>query len=523
MDEQSVENRNQFNEKEYFGEGGADFDEGLSVLRQTLEIGLRHKSRRVFLHPGSGYMPDEVALEPLPEKGTKLEELLEEVETMYLPGMPNFGSKSFFGFPDSGNSLSGMAGAILAELLNVNLINSTFCSRIATEMEIAVIRWLREVVGYYVDKSTPESAMEVGGVAVTGGTMANYAAVLLARENAFPHTMETGVNCNPSDLAIVIPQGIAHYTIAASMAWAGLGSENIISAPVKNFKYDRDELPNVLKKLKDEGRTVIMGVVYAGDSRSMTIENFQGTYDIFRKEAPNAWLHCDGCHGTSLLFSNKYASKLDGITLFDSITLDPHKVLTVPYPTSILLTKDTKAMKNIRTKSDLIMRQSRSLGQATPALGSKSFFSLRLWMLFKTLGREGIGELIERRLEQAEAFENFVAFHPRFIQINERNINSVIFIYIPEGFSLPLNLEEREYVSLLNRKIYEKILADGNVYVHSFVIADSSCIVSEDLTFEFNVLRYMAGNPLIDEEDMLMVLELIEQFGNQEHAERSPK
>src|ERR1700752_1589232 len=120
----------EFNEQ-FIGIGGLSREQAEDLFRLVVQLGLSFKCRERFYCPADGLAPEAVMAEPLPEKPRPLESVLQELATSYLPGMPNFGSPRFLGFPDAGNSTAGIAGAVLADFLNVNLINSTFCSRIA--------------------------------------------------------------------------------------------------------------------------------------------------------------------------------------------------------------------------------------------------------------------------------------------------------------------------------------------------------------------------------------------------------
>lgn len=492
----------------FVGPGGLPLDDAVRYLTDVVRAGVEFKQRKQFLPPASPDQLAAIATEPLPEKGTDADALLDELRLAYLPLMPNFSSPMFMGFPDSGNNIAAIAGALLGQLVNVNMINSTFCSQGATEMEIALIRWLRELIGYEVSPEAPNSSLEVGGVGLSGGTLANFIAVLCARQRAFPAANDEGLPADLKQAHVYMPARIAHYTMRAALAWSGLGRGRTVYSPIVGFKYDLRALDARLAAARKAGEKAIMGVAYAGDSRTMTIDDLTGVAETFRRYYPDIWLHCDGCHGTSLLFAREHASQLQGIELFDSVTLDPHKVLNVPYASSFLLLREPDSAALVRTESDLIMRQARSLGQITPALGSKPFASLRTWALIKSLGREGVGALISDRLGKAQRFAELIDTDPFFVRLNAVNINSVVFVVNPEGHR-PHSAEAVAEVSRLTRRVYEQMVHEGRVYLHSFETVDSGCALSEDSTAPVHVLRFMSGNPLLTDEHMRSALDYI--------------
>lgn len=428
----------------------------------------------------------EKILKKIPINGKNLEDTLKEFEKNLLPYCTNFSSNNFMGFPDSGNSVAAMGGAIFSELLQQNLINHSFCGPSATFAEITVIQWLREVVGYKINKI--KNIQDVGGVITPGGTSSNTIALMVARENHIKGTIKKGVR-NPKKYKIIIPKGISHYSIKSSQMWLGCGN-NTIEIPTINYKMDLDELKKALIKNKGE----IMAVVcYAGDSRTMTIDNLNGIYRTVKAIDKNIWLHVDACHGFSLGFSNKLKNKISGIEKFDSVTTDPHKVLATPYVISAVLFKNPKKLTSVASFSDLIMQETFAFGQITPLLGSRNWASLKLWFFIKNFGKRNIGKMIEKRHNLALCLSKKLKNTNDFIVINDVGINSVMFMYGNKKQTV-------EKLNDINIKIYKKILKDGKYYIHQFPIKDDKGVVAKNQTVY--PLRYMSGNPNMKEKDL---------------------
>ena len=434
----------------------------------------------------------------LPINESTPESVLNDFKNEILPFCTNFSNKKFTGFPDAGNSISGITGAIMSDFLQQNLINSSFCGPAATFMEISVIKWLRELIGYKIDKIN--NIWDVGGIITYGGTGSNTTAMLLARENFHNNTMEKGV-CNPKSYKIIIPKGIGHYSIRSASMWLGCG-DNIIEVETDNFKYNLEKLNQALEDNKGE---VMCVVAYVGDSRTMTIDNLREIHDIVKKHDDNIWLHADACHGFSLAFSKKLREKIDGIELFDSISTDPHKVLAIPYCISALLVKDPQKMKLITSTSDLIMQEDFAYGQITPFIGSKSWISLKLWFAMKSLGIEGYGKLIEKRCEMANYLKRKIDESNKFVVINDVNINSVVFMYVKDKNNIP-NIDVEE-LNKKNLQLYDKIMEEGKYYLHKFSIPDNKGIFKKNTILY--PLRYMSGNDNITKKDIDDMLEYI--------------
>lgn len=440
----------------------------------------------------------------LPLNESTPEEILIEFKEKILPYCTNFSSEKFMGFPDAGNSISGITGAIISDFMQQNLINSSFCAPIATFTEIAVVNWLRKIIGY--ETKNINNIWDTGGIITYGGTGSNTIAMLLARENYNNNTMINGVQ-NPKNYKIIIPKGIGHYSIRSASMWLGCG-DNIIEVDTVDFKYDLDKLKKVLMDNKGQ---VMCVVAYVGDSRTMTIDNLHEIYDIVKGIDKNIWLHADACHGFSLAFSEKMKYKIDGIELFDSISTDPHKVLAIPYCISALLIKDAEKMKLITSTSDLIMQEDFAYGQITPFIGSKSWVSLKLWFAIKSFGVKGYGKLIEQRCEMANYLKKKIINSNDFVVLNDVNINSVVFMYV--GDKKDILKKDINKLNSLNMSIYNRLLEEGEYYLHKFTIPDNKGIIKKNAIVM--PLRYMSGNDNLTKKDIDKMLEHVRKTGKE--------
>lgn len=465
-------------------------------LKKVIDIGIDFKCQENFAEKKFAENQIQEILNT-PIKGMDLDKLIEEFKKDILPYCSNFSTTNFMGFPDAGNSISGLCGAIFTDLLQQNLINSSFCAPIGTFMEIAVIKWLREIIGY--DVKTIKNIYDVGGIITYGGTGSNATAMLLARENHRKNTMSNGVT-TPNDYKVIIPKGIGHYSIKSSCMWLGCG-DNVIEVPTNNFKYDLEKLRETIKKNKGK----IMSVVaYVGDSRTMSIENLQEVYKVVKSEDENIWLHADACHGFSLAFSEKLKDKIKGLELFDSISTDPHKVLMIPYTLSALLIKNPEKIKMISSTSDLIMQESYAFGQITPFIGSKSWISLKVWFVMKNLGVKEIGNIIERRHEMAVFLGNEISKSNDFVLLNDININSVVFMYVGDKNNIKYSIDD---LNKINKKIKEVMDNEKIYYLHQFSIPDNLGVLKKDTIIY--PLRYMSGNDNIQQSDIRKMISYV--------------
>ena len=318
---------------------------------------------------------------------------------------------------------------------------------------------------------------------------------MVARENHIKGTIEKGVK-NPEKYKLIIPKGISHYSIKSSQMWLGCGN-NIIEVPTVNYRMDLKELRKALLENKGEVMAVIC---YAGDSRSMTIDNLNGIYKTVKSIDKNIWLHVDACHGFCFGFSDKLKDKISGIEKFDSITTDPHKVLCTPYVISAVLFKNPKKLLSVASFSDLIMQEKFAFGQVTPLFGSRNWASLKLWFFIKNFGKKNIGKMIEKRHDMAVYLCEKLKKTKDFIVINDVGINSVMFLYGDKKQSL-------KKLNAINIKIYKYLLKEGEYYIHQFPIKDDKGVIAKNQTVY--PLRYMSGNPNVKKRDIDKLIEHI--------------
>ena len=475
-------------------------DEAMKFIRDVVDLATDFKLQSEVRKRTSS--TDELNLaivKDLNFDGQELHEILDEFARDILPDCTNFASTSFMGFPDSGNSIAGLGASVLADFLQQNLINQSICAPSATFVEIAVIRWLRSVIGY--ENAPTQSIWDTGGIVTPGGTSSNTIAMMLAREHKDSSTMSVGVK-DPSKYKIVVPKGIGHYSIKSAQRWLGCG-DNLIEVETNDFRYDLRALEDALVANSD---SIMALVAYGGDSRTMTVDNFTEVAKLVRHTAPGIWLHADACHGFSLGFSDTLRTKIDGIENFDSVSVDPHKVMLVPYTLSALLIRDPNKLKSITSVSDLIMQEEFAFGQITPFVGSKSWLSLKLWFMMKNFGSRGLGTMVDERHETAKVFHGLISQHPRLKPINDVEINSVAFMYIGRD---SVDLDRINY---LTKEIYARVVSEGRYHLHQFSVPDRGVFEKDKI---IHPLRFMSGNPLLEESDMFGLIDYIDEIGQE--------
>lgn len=186
---------------------------------------------------------------------------------------------------------------------------------------------------------------------------------------------------------------------------------------------------------------------------------------------------------------------------------------------SFPLFKDPKSLANVSTNSDLILKTQWSLGQITLCVGSKAFDALKLWSTIKYFGRSRIETLIDARLALTEEFQEEITKHKDVLLLNETDINTCMFIYMPE--SLQRNRISAEYLKTLNDcnlSIKTSILESGDALVHGFNLKRCSLLLLPEDEVIY-VLRTINGNPLTTARNLKEILKSVVNLGEKYSSE----
>ncbi|OKJ52622.1 pyridoxal phosphate-dependent decarboxylase family protein [Streptomyces sp. CB02261] len=442
----------------------------------------------------------------LPVEPTCVPAVVQELVDTVLPMCNNEASPRFLGFGHTGADVAALAGGLLALFAQQNLINQSFAAPSATFTEIAVIRWLRDLIGFTNPAAADvKTVWDVGGVTTYGGTGSNTTAMMLARENLAPGTMHNGVT-DATRMHIVVPAGIGHYSVKSALEWIGCGGR-IIEVPTSGYRYDLTALEHTLKERRGEVMSV---VAYTGDSRTHTVENLRAVHDITRAIDPRIWLHADACWGLMCAFAPELAHKLTGIENFDSVTVDPHKVMDIPYAMSALLVRDPASLRLVSSYSDLIMQEDFAFGQVTPFIGTKEWSSVKLWAMMRAHGRRGLADLMRRRLITTRTFTGLVDDNSRLLRLNDPDMTAVVFMYLPTGHD-PLR-PDVERINAISKAIHARILEEGRWHFHQFSLPDDTGRIQQDATL--HPLRFMGNNGRITESHMRDALAYVTGLGH---------
>ena len=371
-------------------------------------------------------IPDEVRASvrtDVPRAATDLAEVYREFSEHVAPYATGNVHPGFMGWVHGGGTAVGMVAEMLAASLNANLGGR---DHMPIEVERQIVEWMRGLFGF------PQGA---SGIFVTGTSMANLMAVLVARTNALGTLARQHGIGNDGALLTAYASKAAHGCISRAMDIAGFGTDALRKIDVDaDHRIDVAALRARIAVDREVGFKPFLVTASAGTVDIGAIDDLKAIAQLCREEG--IWFHVDGAFGALAIFSPELAPLLDGIALADSIALDFHKWGQVPYDAGFLLVRDGERHRQAFAQpAAYLSREARGLaaGSVWPCdLGpdlSRGFRALKTWFTLKTFGTDRLGEVIARSCALARYLETRVLAEPRLELLAPVNLNIVCFRY----------------------------------------------------------------------------------------------
>ena len=269
------------------------------------------------------------------------------------------------------------------------------------------------------DSAPRRTRMLCDGTFTSGGNEANFTALALAISHHFPNAIEDGIATigGASRASMLRRSRITRWRNRPGLL--GLGRKALRRIPVNdNLRLDTARLILQIEADYACGFIPFCIVATAGTTSSGAIDDLNALASI--AERYGLWLHVDGAYGAAAAFSDRYRSLLGGIERADSITIDPHKWLSMPFAAGVILTRHPamleKAFSVASPYMPRVARPSMIDNFRVSAQWSRRMNSLKLWLTLRVHGRQAYGEMIERQMELAAGmrawFERSEYFEP---------------------------------------------------------------------------------------------------------------
>ncbi len=381
--------------------------------------------------------------EPLPEGGADLPELIGTVGDVIARYNRHSAHPRFFGYISSPGAPVTAISQMIAAAMNINVT----CWRSApsgTEIEHTVIRWMKEILGYPAGGA---------GLLVSGGSMANFAALAAARSAKAPgNVRRDGLMGLPRMCAYISEEG--HFAFAKAAGMMGLGEANVRQiATGSRLRIDMADLARRVAEDRAAGFLPFCVVANAGTTATGSFDPIGEVADFAQREG--LWLHVDAAYGGFAALAPSARHLFERLGEADSVALDPHKWLYGPMGCGCVLYKDPAAAReafshdaDFTRRIGLVRDEAFAFWDYGPEL-SRPFRALDLWMLIKYVGSARLAEAIEGNIACAKYLARLVEASGDFEMLAPVELSIFCFRYRPRGFAGDLNaLNERILVAL---------------------------------------------------------------------------
>ncbi len=365
----------------------------------------------------------ETFAEPIPRHPQNPESVYEQFRSTILP-FPTGNIHPRFWSWVSG---TGTAGGMLAELLSGAMNSSAHGGdHAAVYVERQVLSWLKQALGY---------PSEASGLLVSGGSMANFVGLAVARNAKAGWNIKTEGLGNGSRPLTVYCSSETHSSVVRAVELLGLGSKAVRRIEVDgDFRIRVDHLRRAVARDRERGDRPISVVGNAGTVNTGAIDDLAGLADFCREQS--LWLHVDGAFGAIAAISPKLRPLLGGMERADSLAFDLHKWMSMPYDVGCALIRHPQHHHDtFAYGAAYLTAQTRGLSGGPEWFSqyglelSRGFRALKVWFSLKAYGLKIYQDLVEQNVAQAQYLGELVTNERRLELLAAIPLNVVCFRY----------------------------------------------------------------------------------------------
>jgi len=410
----------------------------------------------------------------LPEMGTDPGPLLEKMaELLFAHSLFN-GHPRFFGYITAPPAPIGILGDFLAAALNPN-VGAWTLSPAATELESQTIRWISELVRYPID---------CGGLLVSGGNMANFVCFLAAR------TAKAGWDIRKHGVYETLGRRLRLYCSSETHTWiqkaadlGGLGTESIRwIANDSKLRMDVSALRRQIEADIAEGDVPFLVVGTAGSVSTGAVDPLPEIGALCKEYG--LWFHVDGAYGGFAAAVPQAHDDLCGLSLADSVAVDPHKWLYAPLEAGCALVRDPEKLRGAFAYHPPYYHFEEKVTNYVDCgpQNSRGFRALKVWLALKQVGAVGYRNMIAEDIRLSKVMAEAVSRHPE-LQLMTQELSITTFRYVPQNLREELRESEAElHLDVLNRELVDRLQRGGDTFVSNAIVRGRyvlrACIVN---------------------------------------------
>jgi aromatic-L-amino-acid decarboxylase len=427
-----------------------------------------------------------------PEKGEAMEQIIADVDRLIVPALTHWNHPSFFAYFATSTSAPGIFGELLSAAFDQKAMLWR-TSPASTELEEVTLDWLRQMMGL-------DAGMT--GIIYDTASVSSMHAIAAAREGAELRIREEGMS-GRTDLPLlrVYVSEQAHSSIEKGVITLGLGQRALRKIPTDaEFRMDANALAAAIAEDKQNGIVPFCVVATVGTTSTSSIDPIPEIVRIGEEHA--LWLHVDAAYAGSAAVAPELRHILAGCERADSLAVNPHKWLFTPFDLSVLYCRH---LDLLRRAFSLVPEYLRTPEQEQVRSGSdygvqlgRRFRALKLWMIIRYFGREGLAARIREHCRLAQLFASWVAADPNWELLAPAPLALVCFRACP-----PLPVTDETAAELPLNALNEAVMHGVNATGKSLL---SHTKLDDKLT-----LRLSVGNIRTTEKQVRQVWDLLNE------------
>jgi aromatic-L-amino-acid decarboxylase len=418
-----------------------------------------------------------------PEEGEPLERIFRDFEAQVLPGLTHWNHPGFLAYFSSTSSAPGVLAEFLMAALNANgMLWRT--SPAATELEQLSTDWLRQLLGL--------GEGWFGMINDLASTSTLYALAAARESDPALDVRRKGLAGRDLPVMRVYCSEHAHSSVDKAAMTLGIGFENVVRVPADaDFRMRPGALAASIAADRAAGRRPIAVVATVGTTSMTSVDPVAAIADICARE--NLWLHVDGAYAGVCGTVPELRHHLDGVDRADSFVVNPHKWLFTPMDCSVFYTRRPDVLKRAfslvaayleTTEPDTVINYMDYGFQ----LGRR-FRSLKLWMVLKAFGAEGLRARIRHHCALAATFAGWVRAEAEWEVSAPHPFATVCFRHVAPGGETAANAS--------NARILERVNQGGEIFLSHTMLGSTY------------VLRVAIGNLRTEERHLARAWELL--------------
>jgi len=396
------------------------------ILELTRSLAITHLDKLHELAPGR-LIPN-IDFKDLPIKGVGAINALNCFNEQYAPLLTNSAGPRYFGFVTGGSTPAAIAADWLVSAYDQNACGSN--DSVAPQIERQTIHFFKQL--FALDE-------QYFGSFVTGATISNLVSLAIARQWAGEQVgVDVSEDGQSSLSSLKIVSATIHSSAVKSAAVLGIGKKSIVRIDTlpDHEAIDIEKLETYLQENLNSAGNQLNPIILIANAGTVNTVDFDDLVAIGKLKAKyNFWLHVDAAFGGFAAVSRKFAHLMDGINFADSITIDAHKWLNVPYDAAMQFTRHKNLQLKVFQNSAAYLGdpdKSPDFFHYTPE-NSRRFRALPSWMTLMAYGKNGYEEIVERNCACAKQLGDWIKTSEKFKLLAPVRMNVVCFtLNIPE-------------------------------------------------------------------------------------------